>query len=241
MQEKKDTDANPNSNSNPGSHEKGTEDSDEWPPCPTPFPDLKPPATWAATQAMAPPPPPITARSESLAKAAKIQRRAIKTTKKFFSIIKEDFGSESDDEPGSESENETNSSDLESGVKPDMDEFFYGIFETDHKLREYYKNNCKRGDFYCFICQVREDFKGKGMRYKSGLALVQHANTVYKAGWSRAHRALARAVCQVLGWDLVKILGASSSTPSSEAAGETDGSGTEVLSLQFWIIFPFSI
>jgi hypothetical protein len=231
MQDKKDADENLNPNSSPGSNEKGTKDTDEWPQCPTPFPDLKPPATWAATQAMAPPPPPMTARSEALAKAAGIQRRAIKATKKFFSNIKEDFGSESDDEPGSESEYEINSSDSESELKPDMDEFFYGLFETDHKLREYYKNNSKKGDFYCFICQVREDFKGKGMHYKSGLALVQHANTVYKAGWSRAHQALARAVCRVLGWDPVKVPGTGSSAPSSDAAGENDGSGSKVLAV----------
>ncbi|KAF3341520.1 hypothetical protein FCM35_KLT00158 [Carex littledalei] len=207
--DKKDTDANPNPNSA----------SDQWPPCPTPYPDLKPPATWAATQAMAPPPPPISAQSEALAKAANIQRRAIKATKKFFSAIKEDFGSESD--------YEFNSSDSESEVKPDMDELFDGIFEKDHKLTEYYEKNHEKGDFYCFICQVREDFKGKGMRYKSGLALVQHANTVSKAGWGGAHRALARAVCRVLGWDLVKIPGTGALSPSSEVTAETGDSGTE--------------
>lgn len=190
---------------------------------------------------MAPPPPPITARSEALAKAANIQRRAIKATKKFFSAIEEDFGSESDDEPGSESDYEFNSSDSESEVKPDMDEFFDGIFKKNLKLREYYKNNPEKGDFYCFICQVRKDFKGKGMRYKSGLALVQHANTVYKSGWSRAHRALARAVCRVLGWDPLKIPSNGASFLLSEVAADTGDSGNEALSLQILVIYFFKI
>ncbi|KAJ3709010.1 hypothetical protein LUZ61_012715 [Rhynchospora tenuis] len=224
--DKKDADANLNTNSTPDSQEKWERDTDEWPMCPTPFPDLKPPATWAATLAMVPPPPPVSPQCETLAKAANIQSDAIKATKKFFSAIKEEFGSVSDDELVSESGYEFESSDSESEAKPDMDEFFDGLFEKDHKLREYYETNSEKGDFYCFICQVREDFKGKGMRYKSGLALVQHANTVSKVGSNGAHRALARAICRVLEWDSVKIPGTGVRSPS-EVAVSTGDSGTE--------------
>ncbi|KAJ1704480.1 hypothetical protein LUZ63_004259 [Rhynchospora breviuscula] len=215
-EDKRETDANLNSNSTFDNLEnEGHTD-------PTTFLDMDPPATSAAMLAVASLPPPIPSQSDDHDRSDDIQCRAVRATKNFFSAIKEDYRCISDNEPGSKSESKFE-------VKPDMDEFFDGMFGKDSELKEYYRNNSEKGDFFCCVCEAKDDSKGKGMLYKSGLALVQHANTISKAGCSEAHEALAKAVCRVLEWDATNVPYIAICSPP-QVALETGASGIEDMS-----------
>ncbi|KAH6837314.1 hypothetical protein C2S53_003101 [Perilla frutescens var. hirtella] len=77
---------------------------------------------------------------------------------------------------------------------------FCKVFE-DTKLREYYEKNFFVGEFSCLVCGAVGG-KKTAKKFKGCLPLVQHCMSIEKTKRRRAHRALAQAVCKVLGWDI---------------------------------------
>jgi hypothetical protein len=151
----------------------------EWPCDPASVPVQSSPNTWPQfEQALQNP----TLSPNSAARGALIsmQRSAIQSCKGFF----------------------CQDSDSESGSENDVDEFFMGLLENDVDLRGYYEKNSENGEFYCLVCEARKDGnKGKGKMYRGCPALAQHASAVQKVGQRAPHRAFARSICRVLGWD----------------------------------------
>ncbi|KAI4374681.1 hypothetical protein MLD38_012648 [Melastoma candidum] len=76
--------------------------------------------------------------------------------------------------------------------------FFLEVFVNNAQLREYFEKHYEKGEFWCFACV-------KNKKFKSCHSLLQHAITVSKTAWKRAHKALALVVCRVLGWDLERL------------------------------------
>uniref|UniRef100_A0A0D9WM16 Uncharacterized protein n=1 Tax=Leersia perrieri TaxID=77586 RepID=A0A0D9WM16_9ORYZ len=128
------------------------------------------------------------------------QQSALRAAEEFFSTNHE--GSESE---GSESEEEDSES--EDGYTADEAAagFFMGLFERDAALRGHYERRWVRGEFACMACVGRKWRKGKTRRYAGCVGLVQHARAATRCGRPRAHRALAAAVCRVLGWDVERL------------------------------------
>ncbi|KAF0901480.1 hypothetical protein E2562_003475 [Oryza meyeriana var. granulata] len=54
-------------------------------------------------------------------------------------------------------------------------------------------------------CAGRKWRKGKARRFSGCAGLVQHARAATLCGRPRAHRALAAAICRVLGWDIERL------------------------------------
>ncbi|KAG8076753.1 hypothetical protein GUJ93_ZPchr0006g41401 [Zizania palustris] len=116
------------------------------------------------------------------------QQAALRTADNFFS----NRGLDGDGE-GSESEGEEE--DTAAG-------FFMGLFEREVALREHYERRWEEEDFMCMACAGR---KGKTRKFNGCVALVQHAQAATRCGRPRAHRALAAAICRVLGWDIKRL------------------------------------
>ncbi|XP_072978632.1 uncharacterized protein [Typha angustifolia] len=168
----------------------------EWPFAPEAEP--KPfPEKWSD---VAPPPKPRAAAEEAgHAAAILMQQGGLRACEKFFSK-KDD---EDDDEDEEDEEDEEDGMDVEEAGQLEELEFFLGIFEKDRALREYYEKNCEKGEFYCLVCEGIGVKKGK--RFGSCVGLVQHSNSISKTKRRRAHRAFARAICRVLGWNMERL------------------------------------
>ncbi|XP_047093124.1 uncharacterized protein LOC124705445 [Lolium rigidum] len=149
---------------------------------PGPWPDA--PSSSSPTQ-QPPPPEPSPARLA--------QRAALRAAEEFFSGNASE--SDDDDEEGSESED---AGDAAAG-------FFVGLFERDAELRGYYERSYEEGEFVCIGCAGRKARRGRVRRFRDCVGLVQHARAATRCGRPRAHRALASAVCRVLGWDIDRL------------------------------------
>ncbi|KAL5199836.1 hypothetical protein ABZP36_021039 [Zizania latifolia] len=119
------------------------------------------------------------------------QQAALRAAEDFFS----NRGSDDDGE-GSESEGEEE--ETAAG-------FFMGLFEREAALREHYERSWEEGEFMCMACAGRKAKKGKTRKFNGCVALVQHAQAATRCGGPRAHRALAAAICRVLGWDINRL------------------------------------
>lgn len=173
----------------------------EWPCNPTPeknaalatWIDLTPPP--AASQ----PWPPASAEEQARAAADLAQQSGLKACEDFFS--RKDG---SDDGEGDEDEEDCMDDDEEETGEGDF-EFFSGLFKSDGELREYYEKNWEKGDFSCLVCGAMGVKKWK--RFGNCVGLIQHSNSISKTTRREAHRAFARAVCAVLGWDINRLPG----------------------------------
>ncbi|XP_051197577.1 uncharacterized protein [Lolium perenne] len=122
------------------------------------------------------------------------QRAALRAAEEFFSGNASD-SDDDDEEEGSESED---AGDAAEG-------FFVGLFERDAELRGYYERSYEEGEFVCIGCAGRKARRGRVRRFRDCVGLVQHARSATLCGRPRAHRALASAVCRVLGWDIERL------------------------------------
>ncbi|XP_038985121.1 uncharacterized protein LOC103707327 isoform X2 [Phoenix dactylifera] len=171
----------------------------EWPRNPTPekyaamatWTDIAPPP--AASQ----PRPPASAEERARVTADLAQQSGLKTCEDFFSRKDgSDDGEEDEDEEDSmdENEEETEEGDFK---------FFLRLFNGDRELREYYEKNWEKGDFSCLVCGATGVKKWK--RFGNCVGLIQHSNSISKTKRREAHRAFARAVCEVLVWDINRL------------------------------------
>ncbi|KAG1330281.1 hypothetical protein COCNU_02G002490 [Cocos nucifera] len=168
----------------------------EWPRGPTPEKNDAP-ATWAdlvPTPTAAQTRLPSSAEEQARAAADRAQQRGLKACKDFFA--KKDG---SDDE---EEEEEDSTDEDEEAGEGDF-KFFSGLFEGDGELREYYEKNWEKGDFRCLVCGAIGVKKWK--RFRDCVGLIHHSNSISKTKRREAHRAFARAVCRVLGWDIKRL------------------------------------
>ncbi|XP_062096813.1 uncharacterized protein LOC133802508 isoform X2 [Humulus lupulus] len=83
---------------------------------------------------------------------------------------------------------------------------FLRIFLEDYGLRKYYQENSEGGEFCCLVCYGLGR-KNSGRRFKSCLGVAQHSIAISKtkSKSNDSHRALAQAICRVLGWDFDKL------------------------------------
>lgn len=167
----------------------------EWPCGPTPEKNDAP-ATWAD---LAPTPSgaqtrhPFSAEEQARAAADRAQQRGAKACKDFFS--------KKDGSDGGKEEEDSTDEDEAAGERDFK--FFLGLFESDVELREYYEKNWEKGDFSCLVCGAIGVKKWK--RFGDCTGLIQHSNSISKTKRREAHRALARALCRVLGWDINRL------------------------------------
>uniref|UniRef100_A0A0E0L800 Uncharacterized protein n=1 Tax=Oryza punctata TaxID=4537 RepID=A0A0E0L800_ORYPU len=177
----------------PRAEEQRQESGPEWPLPPSPPAS---PTTWhdkaasSSSPAQRPPPPPQQQKNPSPGSLS--QRAALRAAEEFFSNRgSDDDDDDDDDEEGSESEE----GDTAAG-------FFMGLFERDAALRGHYERSWEGGEFMCMACVGR---KRKARRFAGCVGLVQHARAATRCGRPRAHRALAAAICRVLGWDINRM------------------------------------
>lgn len=78
--------------------------------------------------------------------------------------------------------------------------FFLMLFTRNNDLRNYYERNCSKGEFVCWVCWGIDKETRKG--FGDCLGLVQHSKSINSAKRKWAHVAFAKAVCQVLGWNV---------------------------------------
>ncbi|CAL9043975.1 unnamed protein product [Musa banksii] len=164
-------------------------------------PNPNPPTAWAD---VAPPPvverPPVSAEEQARLAAAQLHHDGLKASQDFFSKI-----DESDDEEEAHEEEEEDDKEEKDERQSEAFKFFMELFEKDDELTEYYKKNHDKGEFSCFACAATGTKRVR--KFGNCLGLVQHANSISKTRRRGAHRALARAVCQVLGWDTIRSAG----------------------------------
>ncbi|KAH0466543.1 hypothetical protein IEQ34_003781 [Dendrobium chrysotoxum] len=129
-------------------------------------------------QAQAQPQPPASA--EALAQA-----NALRLCRKFFAA---EYGSdeedwEVDDRNGGKSYN-----------------FFMGLFDKEADLRDFYRRDWAKGEFYCLACEGIGEKLGK--KFVGLAAVSQHANFISKTKRIMVHRSYGRVVCELLGWEI---------------------------------------
>ncbi|EFH65470.1 hypothetical protein ARALYDRAFT_477045 [Arabidopsis lyrata subsp. lyrata] len=73
------------------------------------------------------------------------------------------------------------------------------VFSENVELKSYYEKNYEGGAFICLMCCAATDTK-MIKRFKHCYGVVQHCTKVPKMK-IRAHKAFARFVCELLGWD----------------------------------------
>lgn len=73
------------------------------------------------------------------------------------------------------------------------------VFSENLELKNYYEQNYEGGAFICLVCCAATD-KKMLKRFKHCYGVVQHCTKVPKMK-IRAHKAFARFVCELLGWD----------------------------------------
>lgn len=77
------------------------------------------------------------------------------------------------------------------------------LFSENVELKSYYEKNFEGGDFICLVCCAATD-KKLIKRFKHCHGLVQHSTKVPKMK-IRAHKAFARLLCELLGWDFDRL------------------------------------
>ncbi|XP_010925631.1 uncharacterized protein [Elaeis guineensis] len=168
----------------------------EWPCGPTPEKNDAS-ATWAdfvPTPAAPQTRPPFSAEEQARAVAHRAQQRGLKACKDFFAKKDGSDDGEEEEEDSTAEEEEAGEGDFK---------FFLELFEGDGELREYYEKNWEKGDFKCLVCGAIGEKKWK--RFGECVGLIQHSNSISKTRRREAHRAFARAVCRVLGWDINRL------------------------------------
>ncbi|XP_064953022.1 uncharacterized protein LOC135609505 isoform X1 [Musa acuminata AAA Group] len=172
-----------------------TDSGPEWPSIPAPdtnavpttWGDLAPPQAAATSM-------PVSAEDQARVAAAQAQHNGLKASQDFFSE-EDDSDEDEEDEEDDMEEND--------GAKMGPFRFFTELFVKDGELREYYEKNYEKGEFSCFACAGIGSKRVR--RFRNCMGLVQHAKSTSKAKRRGAHRALAKAVCQVLGWDIKRL------------------------------------
>lgn len=81
--------------------------------------------------------------------------------------------------------------------------FLSKLFE-DSELKEYYSKNFVAGVFSCLVCGAVGG-KNSSKKFKGCLPLVQHSISIAKTKRRGAHRALAQAICNVVGWNIDRL------------------------------------
>lgn len=141
--------------------------------------------------------------AEEVAKTA-AEQKVLKACQDFFH---HEYGSESDrseaddDDLGAVYEDEDEDDGCEDRESKES-AFFIKLFMEDAKLRTYYEKCHGDGDFLCLVCAGVG--KKTWRRFKGCIGLLHHSNTVWKTK-KKAHRAYARTVCKVLGWDIDQL------------------------------------
>ncbi|CAA7062027.1 unnamed protein product [Microthlaspi erraticum] len=77
------------------------------------------------------------------------------------------------------------------------------VFSENAELKSYYEKNSEGGLFICLVCCAATERK-MIKRFKHCYALVQHFTKKPKLK-KRAHRAFARFVCELLGWEFDRL------------------------------------
>lgn len=164
---------------------------------PWPVEELPPPSTeWPPEKKMRPAPepaPPPSPEDQAKVDAAIARQKAVKESQLFFEeLYKEDGeGSEEDDEEAIEFEDDPE--------KLKIYTFFIDIFTNDPILRQHYEKNSESGEFNCLACA------GIGMKglkkYSNCVAILQHAHSTVSTKRKKGHRAFARVLCKVLGYN----------------------------------------
>ncbi|KAG2313597.1 hypothetical protein Bca52824_025154 [Brassica carinata] len=140
---------------------------------------------------------------------SQIQREAHRACREFFGK-RTASGEESDTDDGGGGEEEFR--------------FLSGVFEENAKLKECYEKNTVHGEVWCLVCGGSGE---KSVRkFKNCLALVQHSLAIHKT-MKNQHRALARVVCSVLGWDVNNPVGSSQKDSQALGVEAVTESGTE--------------
>ncbi|KAK1274752.1 hypothetical protein QJS04_geneDACA000838 [Acorus gramineus] len=150
-----------------------------------------------------------TAAEQASFVAVQSQHAGVKACQEFFMDL--DGGENDDDEEGDSMDDDE---DIEGKSK--RFEFFLGLLEGNPDLKEYYVKNWEKGEFTCLVCGGMKVKLWR--RFVTLVALVQHANTIRRTKTKGAHRDFAKAVCQVLEWDIERL-----SSLASEAGHLSDG------------------
>ncbi|ESQ27242.1 hypothetical protein EUTSA_v10018481mg [Eutrema salsugineum] len=77
------------------------------------------------------------------------------------------------------------------------------LFSENVELKSYYEKNCEGGLFVCLVCCAATD-KKMIKRFKHCYGLVLHSTKNPKMN-KRAHKAFARFVCELLGWEFDRL------------------------------------
>ncbi|KAL1537942.1 hypothetical protein AAHA92_26740 [Salvia divinorum] len=125
---------------------------------------------------------------QSIQSSRNVHQRALKVVHELFLTNKSDGDDDDDDQ-------------MEEDGGGEMYSCFFKVFEENTDLRDYYAKNFSKGEFSCLVCGALGG-KGSMKKFKGCLPLVQHSITIAKTKKRKPHRAFARAVCKVLGWDI---------------------------------------
>ncbi|KAL5989686.1 hypothetical protein ACLOJK_010579 [Asimina triloba] len=138
---------------------------------------------------------PATAEEQVKLAAEQLQRWALKSSRDFLKNGSSDGEGEDDDE-------DDDMVDDDDGESENF-KFFLGLFTGNGELKSYYEKNWERGEFFCLVCGGIGAKIGK--RFGNCVALVQHSAAIAKTKRRAAHRAFARAICRVLGWNVERL------------------------------------
>ncbi|KAL0924346.1 hypothetical protein M5K25_005162 [Dendrobium thyrsiflorum] len=78
--------------------------------------------------------------------------------------------------------------------------FFKGLFDREADLRDFYRRDWAKGEFYCLACGGIGEKLGK--KFVGLAAVSQHANFISKTKKIMVHRSYGRVVCELLGWEI---------------------------------------
>ncbi|OWM81448.1 hypothetical protein CDL15_Pgr007486 [Punica granatum] len=145
----------------------------------------------------------ISVSAEEVARIA-AEQRVLEACRDFF---RHEYGPEFDCDEKDEDDGMTDEEGGEGGGEEGEGEseeskFFMKLFMEDSTLRNYYEKCYGDGDFLCLVCAGLG--KKTWRRFKGCTGLLHHSNTIWKTK-KKAHRAYARNVCKVLGWDINKL------------------------------------
>ncbi|MQL75451.1 hypothetical protein Taro_007824 [Colocasia esculenta] len=140
--------------------------------------------------------------------ARQVHQKALRTCQEFFSQQGSSDIEEEDEEDDGLMDEDGNGEQGCDGCSGGEDHegfpysnFFLDLFEEHGDLRAYFEKNWKKGIFYCLVCG------GVGVKVERSfcdcVSLLQHSRSIRKI--KEAHRALGRAICCVLGWDVTRI------------------------------------
>ncbi|KAK7272585.1 hypothetical protein RJT34_29280 [Clitoria ternatea] len=159
--------------------------------------DLKPPSFPYSTS--------LSAEEQATVAVLHLQHKALEACQEFLGSKVDSDGDkdDSDDEDEDDSDDEEESVDDYDSKECVEYKFFEKVFAEDDGLRRYYKNNHKEGDFYCLVCGGIG--KKVWKRFKDCIGLIHHSTAIQRTKRTRAHRAYARVICKVVGWDIDQL------------------------------------